>query len=291
MLSLRSEGTETLVCPSCGALCDVTGRGLVLVAAAGLREQPDLPLGATGELFGDRYELIGWVLRACTVNGAEYRWSEYLLQSEKSFRWLSERDGHWSFLEPLSAAQVSTTRWNGPVQVGGHVYRHFQRSERVDYKAMQGEFYWQIRGDDLATVDDYIAPPRIAYREAVGGDVQWTVGHYVPAHELWRSFQAKGSAPRQRGVGACQPNLQLTAAPRLARKAGAYCALLLVAALLISLALPRASAWTRPLLWSPLWLAVGSLALVPLLAFVRGRVFEYRRWAASDHSAGPVSDA
>ncbi|HKP61986.1 MAG TPA: DUF4178 domain-containing protein [Polyangiales bacterium] len=250
-VALRSDATETLVCPSCGVLCDVTARGLVFVAPAGLRRQPDLPLGVTGELFGDHYELIGWVMRACTVDSEEYAWSEYLLQGEHGYRWLSECEGHWIFLEPLSASQVSTTRWDQPVRVGGVAHRHFQRSERVGYKAMQGEFYWQIRSDDVATLDDYIAPSRIACREAVAGDVQWTLGQHVLARELWRSFKAPGSPPRQYGVGPCQPNLQLTAAPRMLRQAGLFGALLIAVAVLLSAALPRASALTTQIELSP----------------------------------------
>jgi hypothetical protein len=238
-LSLKLQDSKTLVCPSCRGLCDLTSGQLQLVAQLAEREQPLLPLDAHGTLDGEALSVIGFCKRACSQADELYRWDEYLLHGEAGYRWLSESQGHWVLLRPLSAASVRVLAPQGRIQIGTRTFAHFQHSSDVRYVDVQGEFYWQIRPDDRAEMDDYVAPPYMASSETTDKELNWTLGQSIAGAELWRAFGLPGEPPEASGVGPCQPNPQQGRARRLGTAAAYACGSLLLAAVSIAAVLPR----------------------------------------------------
>lgn len=237
-LSLKTADSQSVVCPSCRGLCDLSHGKLELVAKLQQRSTPQIPLGTQGTLFGQKFEVLGWLRRCCTVDNLDYYWSEYLLHGAVGYRWLSEANGHWMFLRPLPAARVSQLS-ERRIRIDGRTYRHFVHSHEVRYTAIQGEFYWHIRHDDVVNTDDYVAPPYVASRETQTDEVQWSGGEYLPADVLWKSFSLPDHPPSRDVISPCEPNPH---APRI-RSVGkvaafAACALSLLAAG-IAFALPR----------------------------------------------------
>jgi uncharacterized protein (DUF983 family) len=168
-VALKSTQTKSVVCDSCRGLCGLSGGKLALIAALQEREAPALALGAKGKLFGHPLEVIGWVRRACTVDGTDYSWNEYLLHGDVGYRWLTEAKGHWTYLESIPAAQVEASDPSTSASVAGEDYRHFQTSEEVRYENMQGEFYWLLDPSDRAQMIDYVRPPNMLSCESMGG--------------------------------------------------------------------------------------------------------------------------
>jgi len=211
-LEVRAPGqSQRIACPWCGSLLDVTRDLAVLEALQRPQIKPLVPLGAKGRLRGVEWTVIGVMERSVTVEGLRYRWTEYLLYEPRhGFRWLVEAKRHWSFVEPLNPGDVDPRG----ARYRGERYAHFQSgAATVDH--VLGEFYWTVARGETVETDDYVKPPHMLSRELTrderghgrdGGEVNWSLGTYLPGGEVWSAFSLPGSPPEPEGVGPHQPS-------------------------------------------------------------------------------------
>ena len=90
-------------------------------------------------------------------------------------------------------------------QFNGRMFDGFQTAvARTDY--VLGEFPWQVRADDTATVSDYIDPPLMLSAERTPQEVTWSLGEYVTGRQIWDAFKLPGDPPPAVGVYANQPS-------------------------------------------------------------------------------------
>ncbi len=207
--------TQVLVCEYCDAAIDTTNPELALLykAQQAQAKVPALiPLGSKGQFGGQTWECVGFMRRAVVVDGVEYRWSEYLLYERMhGYRWLTETNGHWVYLEPLRGVphfqnkEVAAPA-SAAVIYAGTTYKHFQRSQaRVVYVA--GEFYWRVRVGDQAQCDDYVAPPRMLSAETTPEGFVWSEGLYLTSPQIWKAFGLEGEPLSAASLPApAQPN-------------------------------------------------------------------------------------
>ena len=87
----------------------------------------------------------------------------------------------------------------------GRTYRLFQTASAT-VRYVLGEFPWQVRSGDVATVSDYVAPPLMLSAERTPDETTWSIGEYVDGRRLWEAFRLPGNAPRPVGVFANQPS-------------------------------------------------------------------------------------
>lgn len=238
-LSFKAPDSKTIICPSCRGLCDIHHGKLALVQQLASRKPSLVPLGARGTLYGEELEVIGYMRRLFTSGAERYVWSEYLLHGAAGYRWLTESDGHWTLLKPLSAARVTMLTLHTMLMVDDEKYRHFQSSAGVTSFDLQGEFYWEIRPEDQATLDDFVAPPRMVSRELSGREINWTTGIYLPGEELWSAFKLPNTPPTPQGVAPCQPNPHGARARKLSWISLYGTAALIVSSVLCALFLPH----------------------------------------------------
>ena len=214
-IALHSFGArQRVVCPHCGStLAPEDSGALALLEAASRKHQSSvLPLHARGKLDGTLWEIIGICWRRCVVDGVAYPWQEFLLFNPwHGVRWLiySNSDGHWQLGQALDGApQILKTRHHG-VRFGKQRYKHFQGAIAV-VTYVEGEFTWEVRVDDKAEINDFVAPPRgLSIEQSSGPDgveLNFTVARHIDAAEVWRAFQQPGKPPRSRGIGALRPN-------------------------------------------------------------------------------------
>jgi len=208
---LSSGKIKSYGCTSCGALLDTGSKNVQLIAKA--QEAMDYPLlialGSKGKLDGIEWEVIGHMRRG---SSAGFAWSEYLLFNQASgFRWLSESDGHWSYIwnteyPPKLAGTVATYK--------NTQFEHFETYEAKVIHVL-GEFYWRVKLGDTAATDDYIAPPQILSREKTKNEVTWSVGRYMPVGEVQAVFKPKAVLPAPKGIAPHQVSPYKESVPRL----------------------------------------------------------------------------
>ncbi len=203
-LSMREE-IVTVACAGCGTVIDSENETLkALKKARGeISVPPDIPLGSKGRFGNDEYEVIGFLVQETKVDGMTYWWREYLLHCPRAgFRWLTEYDGHWNFVAPLSRVPGGETSRK---TLGGVEYALFQTTTARIAQVM-GEFYWRVRQGDESTAEDYVAPPYVLSCERTDKEITWSRGAYIEGGEVWRALGLKGSPPAKKGVGANQPS-------------------------------------------------------------------------------------
>jgi len=175
-LTLRSfNNAVTIVCESCHSILDAKDPNLQILQrfkVATDEVRPLIPLGTRGKIRGTDYEVIGFERRTIHVDGIPYSWQEYVLFNPyKGFRYLTEYNGHWNDVSVLKALPEVRPYGSVPtVKYLGETYRHFQTAQ-AGTAFLLGEFPWQVRVGESATVTDYVSPPRVLSSGKTGNEV------------------------------------------------------------------------------------------------------------------------
>jgi hypothetical protein len=147
--------------------------------------------------------VIGFQRRSITVEGIRYDWHEYVLFNPyKPTRYLTEYQGHWN---DISVCKELPTVQFAAVNYLGEIYKHFQTAE-ANTNYVLGEFPWQVRVGEHATVTDYVKPPRVLSSEKMANEVTWSIGEYMYGADIWKAFNLPGQAPEAVGVYENQPS-------------------------------------------------------------------------------------
>ncbi len=218
-LELRApDKTERVTCPNCNSLLDVNqGRLKFLKALEKQWFKPLIPLGTVGEVPEGKMTVIGAMARSVTIEGTQYFWFEYLLYNPQiGFRWLVHSDNHWNYVRAIPPGEVYEVARSASYR--GKGYRIFQDAQaRVE--AVTGEFYWKVEAGEQVRGVDYVAPPYILSKEVstvyitdpdakknkrTTGEINWSLGTYVPVSQIEKSFNVTG-LPRPKNVAPNQP--------------------------------------------------------------------------------------
>jgi hypothetical protein len=232
-VTIRSFGQAiNVVCGSCHSILDAQDPKVAILQQfqAAMKYTPLIPLGSRGKLRGTMYEAVGFQRRQIDVDGEKYTWGEYVLFNPyKGFRYLTEYDGHWNDVAPLRTLPVISGLRNNSAVLLGQTYKHFQSAQAKTIFVI-GEFPWQVRVGETVSVMDYVAPPRVLSSETTGDkEVTWSLGEYMNAADLWKTFSLPGHPPPSVGVYENQPS-PLSATTRAIWKT---CGLLLAGALVL----------------------------------------------------------
>ncbi|HYI00223.1 DUF4178 domain-containing protein [Hyalangium sp.] len=206
-LQLRApDQTKRVACPFCGALLDASQGKLAFLQ---LLEKPDheplIPLGAKGQLDGTEWICIGFMVRSCTVEGTRYPWEEYLLfHKARGFTWLMQSNGHWVYLKPIDAGDVSLVP-GVAAHYEGRRYKAFQSVSTVT-ETVLGEFYWEVRAGEMAQAIEYVAPPYSVNEDSTSNEISFTHGEYLAPAVIQEAFKLKEPLPPPQGVAPSQPN-------------------------------------------------------------------------------------
>jgi hypothetical protein len=105
---------------------------------------------------------------------------------------------------------VSCSRGAGDISDDGRL-RYKGKSFRICQDApaqveyVMGEFYWKVEVGENCTGNDYVKPPEMLSRELTvnrregskfeTGEVNWSLGTYVPRKEIEKKFNVKLPSP------------------------------------------------------------------------------------------------
>jgi hypothetical protein len=205
-IDVRLPGqTKRVTCAYCRALLDLSTGPLRFVAALDrLKTEPKIPIGAKGKVRGVDYQVLGYLLRRCTVEGVDYDWEEYLLHSpgQDAFFWLVDSVGHWSYVRPISAAAVKDGVMAATFE--DKRYRRFS-SVTASVVTVLGEFYWEVAAGDSCSATDFIAPPLGLSSEQTDDEITWSQAFYLEPSEVSAAFGLPPLDGQRQGVGAMQP--------------------------------------------------------------------------------------
>ncbi len=194
----------TFVCPSCSSIVQETNNGARVIQKAQADHYKSLlELGAKAIFRGDKWQILGFMVRSDIEES--FYWREYLLfNPKKGFRFLTESEGHWTFLT-ITRTKPNASQSYNYVTWGGRRYQTFyQGQSKVQF--VLGEFYWRVKIGDEAKVADYISPPEILSSEQTEDEIIWSVGSYIPRDDIQKAFlnvfvgqlpEAVGVAPNQ----------------------------------------------------------------------------------------------
>jgi hypothetical protein len=216
--------TDTIACGGCGSVLDLSDDNLRVLSTfqAKARIEPwmSIPLGARGKLLGDTFEAIGFLRRKVNVEGVDYEWSEHLLFNPyKGFRWLSNYNGHWTFIRTL----LERPEGLYVVTYQGRTFKHFQGA-MAEVTYVLGEFFWRVRVGEKTFVDDYASPPYLLSRETSENEIVWSLGQYVLPEVVRSAFGLKAPLPAPVGVYSCQPEPYASIAGPIYRLFGGFLA-------------------------------------------------------------------
>lgn len=201
--------TLSVVCPQCHSVLDTSTPEVRILQTfeEKTRVQPTIPLGSRGEIGGTQYDVIGFQVRGVDTGDDSYSWSEYLLFNPyKGFRYLTEYNGHWNFVQVQTALpEPANARGRPAWRYGGKTYAAFD-SMTAETVYVLGEFPWRVQVGESVGCQDFVAPPAMLSSESTGGEVTWSLGQYMTGAEIWQAFRLSGSPPPAYGVFANQPS-------------------------------------------------------------------------------------
>ena len=157
-----------------------------------------LDVGDEGMLAGrGRFRVAGILGRSIKIDGEKFTWMEYFLDSpEHGFRWLSESDGHWSFVTPID-----------PVRARGAIAKDKMKeyssgTARVEWAA--GELPWAVEIGETVEVADSLGPSSMISRESTKDEVSYSLVEWLPPDSIAKGF-SKRSLPKPVGRAPHQP--------------------------------------------------------------------------------------
>jgi hypothetical protein len=139
------------------------------------------------------------------VEGTRYPWEEYLLfHKARGFTWLMQSNGHWVYLKPIEAGDVSLVP-GVAAHYEGRRYKAFQAVSAVT-ETVLGEFYWEVHSGEMAQAVEYVAPPYSVNEDATSNEVTYSHGEYLAPSVIQQAFKLKEPLPPPQGVAPSQPN-------------------------------------------------------------------------------------
>ncbi len=191
---------KNFVCPNCQNLYTASSDGLRVQRKFNYKhEHIGLQVGQKGTLKGEEYTVTGILVKKAY---GSYYWREYILQSASgSFRYLSEADGHWIFLEEITEKFDVK---NHPINIDYEDLKfdlyHYTSTDIVDAK---GYFDFEIPVKKVS-MDEYIAPPYIISIENLGDTETTFYGEHISVSDIKKGFPDT-PLPYKHGTGIVEP--------------------------------------------------------------------------------------
>ena len=210
-LRITKDETINLVCKSCGTL-HVIRKSIVYDGEFRVDEVHKnefqngnftIPIGTKLTLKGIDFEVVGVLKKA---EGNAYTWQEYYLYNAKEgYRFLTEYQGHWIFLEEIVNKKLIKEQTYDNEAVYAHEYYRLFSDYRASVEGANGEFPINLLKVSKTLVKEYILPPFLITSEKDDGKKHWFKGEHLPISELDEALQGKITLPDSFGVGVIEP--------------------------------------------------------------------------------------
>lgn len=210
-LSITNDETKNLVCKSCGTL-HVIKKSIVYDGEFRVDEihknkfqngNSTISTGTKLTLKGVDFEVVGLLKKA---EGRAYTWQEYYLYNAKvGYRFLTEYQGHWTFLEEIDDKKLIKEQPYDNEAVYDHEYYRLFSDYHASISGANGEFPIDLLKVSKTLVKEYILPPFLITSEKGDSKKDWFKGEYLSVEELDEALQGKIRLPESFGVGVLEP--------------------------------------------------------------------------------------
>ncbi|RYY77745.1 MAG: DUF4178 domain-containing protein, partial [Comamonadaceae bacterium] len=191
-VAVQLSESKSVTCRACNSLIDLR-RGLggeLWAAQQDEPVQPLIPLGATGQLQGVHWQVVGYQHRLGTEPDdpdEHFGWDEYLLYNRKrGFTFLVDSTDGWSIVKPATGAPVLSPGMQSASYLGTTYALEYAYKAQTTYVA--GEFYWPVERGQTTFNRDYAKGDRLLSMEETSAERTWSVGGAVNSDMVAKAF-------------------------------------------------------------------------------------------------------
>ena len=192
------DTTKSISCRSCNSLIDLSqGIGGELRHAE--QDEPVkslIPLGATGQLQGVQWQVVGFQHRMGQEPGddEQFGWDEYLLYNRKrGFSFLVDSTDGWSMVKPATGAPTMAGSTARTATYLGTTYA-LQYSYNAETTYAAGEFYWPVSRGQKTFNRDFASAKGLLSMEQTPNEVTWSVGSKIGSDTVVQAFGLQDKA-------------------------------------------------------------------------------------------------
>lgn len=194
-LTVKLAGSQSMSCGSCNSIIDLSQGigGELKHAIQDEPVQPLIPLGSTGTLQGAQWQVVGFQHRMGTDPAdpdEHFGWEEYLLfNAKRGFIFLVDSTEGWSVVRPATGAPEVSSNQLTAKYLGTHYQLKERYTARTNY--VVGEFYWQVRRDQVTENRDYSSGKNLLSLEQTPNELTWSVGNTIDSATVAMAFKLK----------------------------------------------------------------------------------------------------
>ena len=192
------DTTKSITCRSCNSIIDLSAGigGELRHAAQDEPVKPLIPLGATGQLQGVHWQVVGFQHRMGQEPGddEQFGWDEYLLYNRKrGFSFLVDSTDGWSMVKPATGAPTMAGSTARTATYLGTTYA-LQYSYNAETTYVAGEFYWPVSRGQKTFNRDFASAKGLLSLEQTPNEVTWSVGSKIGSNTVAEAFGLKDQA-------------------------------------------------------------------------------------------------
>lgn len=189
-------------CSACKSLFEFTKNELVFKKKLDYQPlNPLLKIGQKATIESVEYEIVAIIIKK--VYGIHY-WREYTLRSNSNeYRYLSEADGHWIFLEEIPDEYGISKKFK-TLEYDNDIYNLYEFTNATIVGAYG--FFDETIVTSGIKLAEYIRPPFLISIEEINNKKATYFGSHFPQSEVKKAF-ADSDIPQQSGIGIVQPFL------------------------------------------------------------------------------------
>ena len=197
-VSVLLDTSKSITCRACNSLIDLSnGVGGELRHAE--QHEPVkalIPLGATGQLQGVQWQVVGFQHRMGQEPGddEQFGWDEYLLYNRKrGFSFLVDSTDGWSMVKPATGAPAMAGSTARTATYLGTTYA-LQYSYNAETTYVAGEFYWPVSRGQKTFNRDFASAKGQLSLEQTPNEVTWSVGSKIGSDTVAKAFGLQDKA-------------------------------------------------------------------------------------------------
>lgn len=189
---------EQYVCNKCKGLIDFAENKFIK-EVSNSRYITTLSVGQKGTIENTEYTVVAIVIRK---TGRNYKWSEYYLKDKNlNDAFLSESEGHWVFMKPLSQP-FQTTKYGATFN--DESYRKYETTQCTIAEAFG--FFEDSLKFGVASYSEYVRDEKmISFEKQDDNNHYYLEGRHFSKSELKGAFKNLDYIPIKNGYGIVQP--------------------------------------------------------------------------------------